>query len=111
MAIYKCSVCGYILDEEKEGKLLSELDCCPVCKQPIDKLVLVEESEDADKAAKQAKIGKESDLEEEQKPEEKPMDLQYDSTYVRHDTSCRDMEEIHRLFFWLLLFLQIRCLA
>lgn len=97
MAIYKCSVCGYILDEEKEGKLLSELDCCPVCKQPIDKLVLVEESEDAGKAAKQAKIGKESDLEEEQKPEERPMDLQYDSTYVRHDTSCRYMEEIHQM--------------
>ena len=43
MAIYKCSVCGYIFDEEKEGKKLTDLEGCPVCKQPIDKFELVEE--------------------------------------------------------------------
>lgn len=35
MAKYKCSVCGYIYDEEKEGKPFSELTECPVCKQPV----------------------------------------------------------------------------
>lgn len=34
MAKYKCSVCGYLYDEEKEGKPFAELDTCPVCKQP-----------------------------------------------------------------------------
>ena len=41
MAVYSCSICGYIYDEEKEGKPLSELDGCPVCKQPISKFTLV----------------------------------------------------------------------
>ena len=40
MAVYKCSVCGYVFDEEKEGKMLAELEACPVCKQPVDKFVL-----------------------------------------------------------------------
>ena len=31
MAVYKCIVCGAIYDEEKEGKPISALDCCPVC--------------------------------------------------------------------------------
>ena len=43
MAIYKCSVCGAIYDEAKEGKPLSELPCCPICKQPVSKFVLVPE--------------------------------------------------------------------
>ena len=34
MARYKCSVCGYVYDEEKEGKPFSELTECPVCHQP-----------------------------------------------------------------------------
>lgn len=35
--VYKCSVCGYVYDEEKENKPFSELECCPICKQPADK--------------------------------------------------------------------------
>lgn len=35
--VYKCSVCGYVYDEEKEGKPFSELRECPVCKQPPEK--------------------------------------------------------------------------
>ena len=41
MAIYKCLICGTIVDEEKEQKLVSEMDCCPVCKQPVSNLVPV----------------------------------------------------------------------
>ena len=37
MAKYKCSVCGYIYDEEKEGKPFSELKECPVCIQSPEK--------------------------------------------------------------------------
>lgn len=35
--VYKCSICGYVYDEEKEGKPFSELTECPVCKQPSEK--------------------------------------------------------------------------
>lgn len=88
MAVYKCSVCGYIYDEEKEGKPFSELEACPVCKQGADKFVLVE-----DEPAK-----------EEQQPEietaevkSEEADLSYDSTYYRVDRSERYMEEIHQM--------------
>ncbi|MGI5968386.1 MAG: glutamate synthase-related protein [Lachnospiraceae bacterium] len=43
MAKYKCSVCGYIYDEEKEGKPFSELTECPVCKQPVSEFHKVED--------------------------------------------------------------------
>ena len=43
MAKYKCSVCGYIYDEEKEGKPFSELAECPVCKQPVSEFQKVED--------------------------------------------------------------------
>jgi len=36
MAIYRCSICGYEYDEEKEGLPFSELNenwKCPICKR------------------------------------------------------------------------------
>ena len=44
MAVYRCRVCGYIFDEEKEGKSIRDIDVCPRCKQPDDNFVLVEGS-------------------------------------------------------------------
>ena len=44
MAVYKCTVCGYVYDEEKEGKPFSELEKCPVCGAGPEKFVPVEES-------------------------------------------------------------------
>ena len=44
MAVYRCKVCGYIFDEEKEGKSIRDIDVCPRCKQPDDKFELVEDS-------------------------------------------------------------------
>ena len=35
MAKYKCSVCGFVYDEEKEGRPFSQLQECPVCRQPL----------------------------------------------------------------------------
>lgn len=79
MAVYRCSVCGYVYDEEKEGRPFAELKECPVCKQPPSKFKTVSE--------------------EKSKPEAKPVtgDLAYDERYVRHDASCRYMEEIHEM--------------
>ncbi len=35
MAKYKCGVCGYVFDEEEEGKKFRDLEVCPVCGQPV----------------------------------------------------------------------------
>ena len=40
--VYKCSVCGYVYDEEKEGKPFYELTGCPVCKQPPERFKVIE---------------------------------------------------------------------
>ena len=42
--VYKCSICGYIYDEEKEGRPFSDLTECPLCKQPVDKFEVVKGS-------------------------------------------------------------------
>ncbi len=83
MAVYSCSICGYIYDEEKEGKPLSELDGCPVCKQPISKFTLVS-GEPAGGGC----------------PMQKPVaegDLAYDPTFAREDPTARFMSEIHEI--------------
>lgn len=80
MAIYKCSVCGAIFDEEKEGKKLSELDACPVCKQPVSKFELVSDSQEKPVTATEFKG-----------------ELAYDPAFERHDKSARYMEEIHEM--------------
>ena len=43
MAVYKCSICGYVFDEAKEGKKISEIDACPVCLQDVSMFEIVEE--------------------------------------------------------------------
>lgn len=84
MAIFRCTVCGYIFDEEKEGKLFEQLTECPLCKQPTDKFIRVEEVQTV-----------ESDQTEPN--EDSNEDLSYDSTLVRNDPSCRYMKEIHQM--------------
>ena len=79
MAVYKCSVCGAIYDEEESGKPISELTECPVCKQPVSKFVLV--------SAEKKQEGKKTFYGE----------LDYDPATARHDSSARYMEEIHEM--------------
>ncbi|MEE3489115.1 MAG: ferritin family protein [Bulleidia sp.] len=46
---YRCTVCGYVYDEEKEGVKFADLPedwVCPLCKQPKSKFEPVEETED-----------------------------------------------------------------
>jgi DNA-directed RNA polymerase subunit RPC12/RpoP len=81
MAKYKCSVCGYIYDEEKEGQPLLDSKC-PVCGMMM---VLMEEN-DSEAAASTA-------LEADAAPEE----LAYDPAYARCDASCRHMDDIHEM--------------
>jgi len=43
---YRCPLCGYIYDEEKEGVKFADLPddwCCPVCGEPKEDFLPVEE--------------------------------------------------------------------
>ena len=84
MAVYQCSICGYIYDEDKEGKPFSELDVCPVCKQPVSKFVCVSKAEEPAAAPSAAASRYEGDL-------------AYPAEYVRHDPASRYMAEIHEM--------------
>ena len=79
MAKYRCSVCGYIYDEEHEGAPFSEVKECPVCHQPADKFTVYEED-----------YGTEP-------PKKKELKLDYPKEFVRQDDSCRYMKEIHEM--------------
>ena len=79
MAKYRCSVCGYIYDEEQEGAPFSALKECPVCHQSADRFTL---------------------WQEEEKPDVQPvreLKLDYPKEFVRTDPSCRYMKEIHEM--------------
>ena len=45
MAVYKCMMCGYVFDEEKEGRKLADLDACPVCAVDVSMFELVEQNQ------------------------------------------------------------------
>ena len=48
MALYRCRACGYLFDEEKEGRSIRDIDQCPRCGQPDDRFELVEENQNDD---------------------------------------------------------------
>lgn len=77
--VYKCSICGYVYDEEKEGKPFSELTECPLCKQPVDKFEPVE-TENKPAPAQAA-----------------PLDLSYPKDTRKTDSNYRYMKEIHEM--------------
>ncbi|MEG1802690.1 MAG: glutamate synthase-related protein [Lachnospiraceae bacterium] len=82
MAVYKCSICGHVFDEEKEGMKLSQLEVCPVCGQTLENFHQIQE-ENPDRVV------------EEQ--EEETTDLTYDKKYVRQNTKDRYMDVIHEM--------------
>ena len=113
MAKYKCGVCGFIFDEEKEGKEFAQLKNCPVCSHSASVFAKMDEPGGNNKKAAVEEIAAERvDAEHtaaEKEIEEKaavgngtvgntaPCGLDYDPAYVRHDDSCRYMEEIHEM--------------
>ena len=80
MAKYKCSVCGFVYDEEKEGRPFSQLQECPVCRQPASAFFLWEEADTRTS-----------------EPEKQEISLEYPRELVRADESCRMMAEIHEM--------------
>ena len=87
---YVCEVCGFIYDEEKEGKPFSELEKCPVCGQPPDRFRPLEEES---VPAGTDTGGHAEDISKDHKKAAPP----YDSSFVRHDPAARYMEEIHEM--------------
>lgn len=84
MGKYCCSVCGYVFDEEKEGKEFSKLEVCPVCKQPVSVFTPLEQEIKVDATADlSADPGNNS--------------LAYAPEYARKDMGCRYMEQIHQM--------------
>lgn len=80
MAKYRCSVCGYIYDEEQEKAPFSDLKECPVCHQSAEKFVLWKEA-----AASTASLPA------------RELKLDYPKEFVREDNTCRYMKEIHEM--------------
>lgn len=87
--IYKCSVCGYVYDEEKEGKPFSELTQCPVCKQPPEKFEAAEAPGStavfAESEKKAASINTDG------------LELNYPQETRKTDSDYRYMKEIHEM--------------
>lgn len=97
MAKYKCSVCGYIFDEEKEGKAFSDLAVCPVCQQSTGKLALIEESIQKQEIGQRVTEEQDTIRQQEAAESTEHINLAYDPAYVREDDSCRYMKEIHQM--------------
>ena len=96
---YVCSICGYVFDEEKEGKLFEQLDRCPVCGQPASMFRPLE-----DEPARMAGHGAEASApvpasgNSIQEPSYKCSAAPgYDSELKRVDPDARYMEQIHEM--------------
>lgn len=86
--VYKCSICGYVYDEEKEGKPFSELTECPVCKQPPEKFTAepMKKTEASSQSGKQPAPASADGL-----------DLSYPKETRKMDSGYRYMKEIHEM--------------
>lgn len=83
--VYKCSVCGYVYDEEAEGKPFSELTECPMCKQPPEKFTAVPSEDKSGIAGEVAAVSEDG------------VDLSYPKETRKTDSNYRYMKEIHEM--------------
>ncbi len=81
--IYRCSICGYVYDEEKEGRPFSELTECPLCRQPPERFTAEQPAAGADEQPHSAAA-------------EGP-DLDYPADTRRTGSDYRYMKEIHEM--------------
>ncbi|OED29838.1 glutamate synthase-related protein [Methanosphaera sp. WGK6] len=82
---YKCPICGYIYDEEKEGKI-SELEKCPVCGLNASQFQPVEEKEETNKI---------SDKTSEENTEliSYPLEFERTTTSIRHMSTIQELSK------------------
>ncbi len=86
--IYKCSICGYEYDEEKEGKPFSELTECPICKQPPEKFKALDAGNPAACAGAEAQCSSKNT---------ENLDLSYPKETRKTDSDYRYMKEIQEM--------------
>ena len=79
MAKYKCAVCGYVYDEEKEKVPFSELTACPACFQPVGYFEKIDDGGGSPEPAAAA------------------LSLAYDETYAKPDPAIPHMDDIHEI--------------
>ena len=79
--IYKCSICGYEYDEEKEGRPFSELKECPICRQPPEKFEQIGQQTPTNMVMEEAAV----------------MDLSYPKETRMTESSYRYMRQIHEM--------------
>lgn len=87
--IYKCSICGYLYDEAKEGKPFSELTECPICKQPPEKFKAEETIKVVNVPAQTSEQSISNNTE--------CLDLNYPKETRKLDSSYRYMKEIQEM--------------
>lgn len=100
MAVYRCRICGAIFDEAKEGKKLSEIPCCPVCKQPISNFEKIADAEETKPDAIAGSVTAAADAVKAEPAGAVKLSsasLAYDEAYARVDERCRYMKEIHEM--------------
>ena len=100
MAKFRCSVCGFVYDEEKEGVPFPEMKECPICHQPSSVFTVAEGSADETVEANGRKTEKTAETEksgEAVETDRASACLDYDTRYYRRDETCRYMEEIHQM--------------
>ncbi len=103
MARYKCTVCGFIYDEEEQGAPFAELKECPICKVPADKFVRLEEDASVPAEAADVDAGDAAETADETGTDAgcacapQPLNLAYDRATARTDPSCRYMDVIHEM--------------
>ena len=94
MAVYKCSVCGEIYDDDEEPVKFEDLPddwVCPICRSPKSAFVLVSGDGVQPTKAEEKPVEKVAA----EKPKENKKDISYDPNLVRHDDG--PMDEIHAL--------------
>lgn len=87
--VYKCSICGYEYDEEKEGKPFSELEKCPICQQPPEKFQAVKTPDEHPAPHAPVESCACADTES--------LDLSYPKETRKTDSNYRYMKEIHEM--------------
>lgn len=80
MEKYRCNVCGFIYDEEKEGIPFEKITESPIYHQETAYFSLCAEIEYEEEVVKQV-----------------PQKLDYQKEYIRYDETSRYMEEIHQM--------------
>lgn len=91
--VYKCSVCGYVFDEEAEGRAFSELEECPMCKQPAEKFEPISKGEvKQDDGKTEADGAPDNDAASGER-----LDLAYPRETRKTDSDYRYMKEIHEM--------------